>query len=391
MSPKITEANSPKGYGSARSLSLDIPWMASTPLNGNVRLDKTVSPMPHGKMLPGNIKIAAGIAALLPILLCAGHSGNVRAMRRFIFSFAMGTALAVALLAFNPLSALAEGSKKQIVFVYGKASHGYGNHAYGPAFRMLARMLNAEVPGVRAVAIEEDQDLTLLDRADAIVLGSDGGGLVHKLGDRLEPLMKKGVGLACLHYTLDPGSPQTVKRLIQWIGGSYEQHWSVNPSWEPAFHSFPDHPAARGLKPFKVEDEWYYHMRFVEDMKGVTPILSAVPPESTRQGKDGPHSGNPAVRARQGMPEVVGWVYQRPDGGRGFGFSGMHVHWNWAQDSYRMCVLNALVWIAGAEVPPQGVVTKTPSMEELEAELALPRPVDFNPETVRKQISDMNR
>ena len=39
-------------------------------------------------------------------------------------------------------------AKKTIVFVHGKASHGYGGHAYGPAFRMLARMLNDKVPAV---------------------------------------------------------------------------------------------------------------------------------------------------------------------------------------------------------------------------------------------------
>ena len=50
-------------------------------------------------------------------------------------------------------------TKKQIVFVHGKASHGYGGHAYGPAFRMLARMLNENVPAVNAVVVQDDQDL----------------------------------------------------------------------------------------------------------------------------------------------------------------------------------------------------------------------------------------
>ncbi len=280
--------------------------------------------------------------------------------------------------------------KKQIVFVHGKASHGYGGHAYGPAFRMLARMLNESVPAVNAVVIQDDQDLAAMETADAIVLGSDGGRLVKSLGDRLEPLMDKGVGLACIHYTVDPTDPKAVKRLIDWIGGSYERHWSVNPHWEAEFKSFPDHPASRGLKPFKSHDEWYYHMRFAEDMKGVTPILSAVPPEATRQRPDGPHSGNPTVRARSGMAEVVGWVYERPGGGRGFGFTGMHTHWNWAQDSFRKSVLNAIVWIAGADVPAEGVPSKTPTLEELEADLGMPRPGNFNAEAVRAQIEGMN-
>jgi len=286
----------------------------------------------------------------------------------------------------QPLGA-APAEKKQIVFVHGKASHGYGGHAYGPAFRMLARILNEQVPAVNAVVVQDDKDLAVLDSANAIVLGSDGGRLVKTLADRLDPLMKKGVGMAAFHYTVDPSDPKAVKNLISWIGGSYERHWSVNPHWEADFKSFPDHPVAAGLKPFKCNDEWYYHMRFAEDMKGVTPILAAVPPEKTRQGKDGAHSGNPTVRSRTGMAETIGWVYERPAGGRGFGFTGMHTHWNWAQDSYRTA---ALVWIAGAEVPEGGVSSKTPTLEQLEADLGQERPKNFKADEMRKKIAAMN-
>ena len=289
------------------------------------------------------------------------------------------------------LAGSAAETQKQIVFLHGKASHGYGGHAYGPAFRMLARTLNANVPAVHAVVLSDDQDLAALDKANAIVVGSDGGALIKQFGERLEPLMKKGVGLACIHYTVDPTDEKAVERLIDWIGGAYVKHWSVNPHWEADFKAFPDHPAARGLKPFKSLDEWYYHMKFVDGMKGVTPILQAVPPEKTRQGRDGPHSGNPHVRARTGMAEVVGWVYERPGGGRGFGFTGMHSHWNWAQDSFRKSVLNALVWIAGADVPAGGVPSKTPTLEELEADLGQPRPESFNADAIRKQIEAMNQ
>jgi len=301
-----------------------------------------------------------------------------------------GFVLAALVLGASAGLAADDDGKKQIVFVHGKASHGYGGHAYGAAFRMLARILNENVPAVNATVVRDDQDLAPLDEADAIMLGSDGGRLVKTLGDRLEPLMKKGAGLACIHYTVDPTDPKAIERLIAWIGGAYERHWSVNPHWEADFKGFPDHPVARGLKPFKLQDEWYYHMRFAKDMKGVTPILAAVPPEKTRQGRDGAHSGNPHVRARTGMAEVVGWVYQRPGGGRGFGFTGMHTHWNWAQDSYRKSVLNAIVWIAGAEVPADGVASKTPTLEQLEADLGKPRPSGFNAEALRKQIEAMN-
>jgi hypothetical protein len=73
------------------------------------------------------------------------------------------------------------------------------------------------------------------------------------------------------------------------------------------------------------------------------------------------------VRERMGMPEHVAWAYERPDGGRGFGFTGAHVHWNWEHDDFRKIVLNALAWIAKVDAPPNGVPSRTPTREELEA------------------------
>jgi len=165
---------------------------------------------------------------------------------------------------------------------------------------------------------------------------------------------------------------------LECTGGYYETYWSVNPTWTARFGKFPDHPITRGVKPFEILDERYYHMRFRENMEGVTPILSAVPPESTRRGPNGPYSGNPAVRARKGMAEVVAWARQRPDGGRGFGFTGGHFHYNWANDNFRKVVLNAIVWVAGLEVPAEGVRSKAPALEELEANADFPQPKDFD-------------
>jgi type 1 glutamine amidotransferase len=140
-------------------------------------------------------------------------------------------------------------------------------------------------------------------------------------------------------------------------------YWSVNPHWTANFEKFPDHPVTRGVKPFKINDEWYYHMRFPKGMKGVTPILTAVPPDGTRgkEGANSPHGGNPHVQARKGQPEHVMWAFDRPDGGRGFGITGAHYHKNWGDDNFRKVVLNALLWITKMEVPKDGVASSVTS------------------------------
>ena len=49
------------------------------------------------------------------------------------------------------------------------------------------------------------------------------------------------------------------------------------------------------------------------------------------------------------------WAVEREDGGRGFGFTGGHFHDNWSNDNYRKVVLNAMAWLAKANVPEQGI------------------------------------
>jgi type 1 glutamine amidotransferase len=196
----------------------------------------------------------------------------------------------------------------------------------------------------------------------------------------VDALMKKGVGLACLHYAVEPaGRNETHRqkswdRFRDWIGGYFEIHWSVNPHWDADFKQLPEHPITRGVKPFRINDEWYFNMRFEEGMSGVTPILAAVPPDEVRNRPDGPHSGNSFVRSQKGREEIVAWARERPGGGRGFGFTGGHVHWNWGHDDFRKVVLNAIVWITGAEVPPEGVPSRTPTREELEENQDFPKP-----------------
>ena len=287
-----------------------------------------------------------------------------------------------------------EGRKK-IVLVAGRPSHGYGGHEHNAGCLLLADRLNENVPQVYATVYTNGwpKDPTALDNADALAIFCDGGGghVAIRHLDQMDKLAKEGAGIACLHYAVEMPTDKGGKNILNWIGGFYETYWSVNPHFKAEFKKLPDHPIARGVEPFAIEDEWYYHMRFVEDMESVTPILTAIPPDSTRKRRDGAHSGNPHVRARMGMPEHVAWAYERPNSGRGFGFTGGHWHYNWAHDDFRKVVLNGLVWIAGVEVPPDGVSSKTPSIEELEANQDYPKTNRWNPEKIHAMIEQWNR
>ncbi|MBI4580628.1 MAG: DUF1080 domain-containing protein, partial [Planctomycetes bacterium] len=163
---------------------------------------------------------------------------------------------------------------KKVVFVAGPVSHGYGEHEHYAGCLLLAKALNDNVPGVYATVYRDGwpADPTAFDNADAVVLFSDGGG-GHPMLKHLEvmdKLARSGVGLACLHYAVEVPKGEAGDSFLRWIGGYFETFWSVNPWWTPDFKKFPDHPIARGVRPFSIEDEWYYHMRFGKDTAGVT-------------------------------------------------------------------------------------------------------------------------
>ncbi|MFV1994865.1 MAG: family 16 glycoside hydrolase, partial [Verrucomicrobiales bacterium] len=267
-------------------------------------------------------------------------------------------------------------NRKKIVFVAGNPSHGVGAHEHNAGCLLLARLLNENYGDqVQAVVYRNGwpADPTAFHNADALVMYCDGGArhVAYSNRPRVNALARRGLGIGCLHYGVEMEPGETNDDLTSWIGGAFEINYSVNPHWDAEFTSFPEHPVTRGVKPFTINDEWYFNMRFNGDMAGVTPILSAIAPESTMERPDGHHSGNPLVRemVANKLPQHVSWVYQRPDGGRGFGFTGAHYHANWANDDFRKTVLNAIAWIANIEIPAAGIETPTPSEEDLLANL----------------------
>ena len=285
--------------------------------------------------------------------------------------------------------------RKKVVLVAGPRSHGYGSHEHNAGCILLANLLNKNMPNVYATVYLNGwpKDPTACDNADAVVAFCDGGGghVVMKHLKEVDALAKKGVGISMLHYGVEVPKGEPGNYMLDWTGGYFETFWSVNPHWKAEFKELPKHPITNGVKPFFMDDEWYYHMRFVEGMKNVTPILTATPPESTRRKGNDAHGANEHVRARKGMPEHVAWAYERADGGRGFGFTGGHWHWSWASNDFRKLVLNSMVWVAGADVPTGGVPSKTPSIKELEANQDYQQSGNFDRGKIEKMIEEWNR
>ena len=249
----------------------------------------------------------------------------------------------------------------KIVLIAGRPSHGPGDHEFNAGILLLAKCLR-EMGGIDPVVVKGGwpEDESVFEGAKSVVFFMDGGGghpMIQK--DRLDrvmkPLMDKGVGLVCMHYAVEVPKGKPGQAFQDWIGGYYETGFSTNPHWVAEIKSLPEHPITRGVKPFAVNDEWYFNMRFRPEMKGVTSILVAKPSDQTRQGvSSSPRGPYAHIVADKGRDEVLAWSVERPDGGRGFGFTGAHAHKNFGNPDFRKLVLNAILWTAKVEVPSDG-------------------------------------
>ena len=243
-------------------------------------------------------------------------------------------------------------SLSKIVLVAGHASHGPREHEFFAGCAILMKLLQ-ENPGVAVVMARDDwpkdPEATFKD-AKAVVFYMDGGDhhpLINTPEHQatIQKLIDAKVGFVCLHYAVEFPKAKA-DPVLSWLGGYYETGYSINPVWTADFKSLPDHAITRGVQPFSIKDEWYFNIRFTPDMKGITPILKATPPDSVR--------GTPAAKEHPGREEIMAWAFDRPDGGRSFGFTGAHYHDNWGNENFRRLVTNAILWSAKIEVPKDG-------------------------------------
>lgn len=304
-------------------------------------------------------------------------------MRRSTFLRSLMGGLVWGGLGGRPISAEPQQAEqpRKLVLIAGAPSHPPLMHEFRAGTMLLEKRLK-QVPGLIVERHEQNwiDDPATLDDAAAVVIFSDGGARHPAIQeDRLELLRRhiaRGMGFGCMHFAVEVPADRGGPEFREWIGGHYEHMWSCNPIWQAEFTTFPEHPICHGVQPFSIKDEWYFNMRFAEGFNaeepktvdGVqfTPLLVAIPSDETRQGPyvypKGPYQH---ILDASGRPEAVMWSVERPDGGRGFGFTGGHYHANWQNDQFRKVILNALCWICGLPVPEAGINSPAVSDEEM--------------------------
>lgn len=245
-------------------------------------------------------------------------------------------------------------SLAKIVLVAGKPSSKPLGHEYFAGCALFRDWLK-QTPGVFPIMARDGwpQDESIFENASSVVFYMDGGDkipfLEKKRWNLVQRLAKKKVGLVFLHQMVD-FPDKRADAAMALFGADWQADKGGRGHWESSFSKFPNHPAANGLKPFKINDGWLYNLHFVPGMKGVTPILVTVPPLSSRK--------NAELLANPNREELIAWTYDRPDGGRTYAFTAADWHPNWEVESVRRTVINGILWTSGIRIPAGGAPVK---------------------------------
>jgi len=143
---------------------------------------------------------------------------------------------------------------------------------------------------------------------------------------------------------------------------------SVSRFWDASFEKLPNHPVTRGVPPFVIHDECYFHLRCTDpEHNHVTPLHGALPPVGIiHPGRAMDSGSDSAVEAvKKSEDQYCAWGFDRPGGGRTFGFTGGHTHWNWGRAELRKLILNGIYWTTGADVPQKGISSSRPTAAQM--------------------------
>jgi hypothetical protein len=245
-----------------------------------------------------------------------------------------------------------DASAAKIVLLAGSPSNKPGQHEYFAGCALLRAWL-ATVPGVAPVMVADGwpKNEAVLDGARAVVFFMDGGPklpfLTPERRAKVQALADAGTGFIVLHQAVDCPADLAAS-FKEWFGAVFQPDIGCRGHWDVKFDSVSPHAVTSGMKPFELlKDGWLYNLHFAK--KGVTPLLAAQMPNTSRKTAD--------AKSHAGRAETVAWAFERPNGGRSFGFTGCDLHASWAVPDQRRMLVNALLWCAGLPVPATGAAT----------------------------------
>lgn len=237
----------------------------------------------------------------------------------------------------------AEAPKKLLLLYQSPDGHPPQTHEYEAGLKLVAKLLKP-APNLEVLLVRADSPWKvgpdLLERADGAVLFlAEGARWMQSEPEVMKSfakLAKRGGALVVLHWAMGAKDAKYIDGALQLLGcchgGPDRKYKVLTTDAKPAAA----HPVTAGIGSFRAHDEFYYGLKTVATGKGhpPQPLLTV-----SIDGKD----------------ETVAWTWERPDGGRSFGFSGLHFHDNWKLPEYRRLVLQGIRWSMKLPIPKDGI------------------------------------
>jgi type 1 glutamine amidotransferase len=254
--------------------------------------------------------------------------------RRFLL------ALAACCIALAP-SATAD-AKRILLLWQGPDGHKPTTHEFETGIKLIANWFQKNTPHQVIVSRADepwDEGPQLLEQADTVVMYLAQGAMwIRQQPERLQAFREyvaRGGGLCGLHWAIgskrDEDIPDFVELLGAIHGGSDRKYLFLTTQFRPTANC---HPIQNGLQPMTVEDEFYYRLKTVKSASPVVPVMESL---------------------IEGEWQMTAWAWQRPAGGRSFGFSGLHYHVNWSHENYRRLVFQGILWTLEEDIPSTGI------------------------------------
>ena len=250
---------------------------------------------------------------------------------------------------------LVAAPKQLLVLGQKPDGHPPGTHEYMPGARIV-KALMAGHEDVRVTISQADEPWIdgpkLIAKADGIVIFLNEGGRFiaddPKRTKAFEAFAKRGGGLVAYHWGIGARDAKLISPFLKLFGGCHGgQDRKYTVVKEAQFQvAAPKHPVMAGINSFDLPfEEFYYKLKVPKSPKKWTSLVQV------------PIEGN---------VETVGWSWERPDGGRSAGYSGLHFHVNWRHEQYQQLIAQALLWTLKLQVPKGGLSLKlNPSVLEL--------------------------
>lgn len=279
------------------------------------------------------------MAVVCRICLAGGHSFAIAALMKSPLPI-----LLIAVLCALILPASAAEPKRVLLIGQGPDGHPVGTHEFMQGVQFIEKLLAPYKGQIETTIVKADEPWAegpaLIDKADGIVfMVTQGAQWMQNDPERFAALQRfcaRQGALVGLHWSIGAKDEKFIAGQLALLGGTRGGPQRKYKVIERDVHLIdPKHPVLAGMKDFTINDEWYYRLDLQPaSTPGFHPLFSV-----NLDDKD----------------ETVCWAWDRPDGGRSFGFVGLHFHKNWERIEYRRLVSQAILWSLKLPIPEGGL------------------------------------